>query len=125
MSEPALAWTATLLAKATTVMTYKLYMGFTNQDTLWNAWSTWATASGSAEQKAIALKFSGRAVDLIIPMDFIPAWPKAVSDPQFVTKWSGACVEDWASSMGGFCLLEDNGTDLTGTSDTTTALAIY
>jgi len=44
---------------------------------------------------------------------WLAGWP--APDPknnfyEYVTKWSGGCLEDYSSGMGGFCLLEDNDT---------------
>jgi len=47
---------------------------------------------------------------------FISAWSAAPTE--FVRKWSGACLKDYSSSMGGFCLLEDNDTNVEGTTNT-------
>jgi len=38
----------------------------------------------------------------------------------FVKKWSGGCLKDHSSGMGGFCLLETNDTNTQGTTGTLT-----
>jgi hypothetical protein len=97
----------------TTFMRDKIYYKFGNEDTKFNAWATWAAASGSAEDKANAIKFSGRTIDFIISNKWLDSWP--APDPAnnlyaFVTKWSGGCLRDYSSGMGGFCVFEDNDT---------------
>lgn len=108
-----LAWTAVAKTDMTSFMTDKMYMKFGNEDTVFNAWATWAAASGNAAQKAAGLKFSGKTIDFIVSNGWLANWP--APDPsksfyEFATKWSGGCLEDYSSSMGGFCLLEDNDT---------------
>ena len=49
MSEPSLAWTAPTKTAMTEVMSEKVWYELSDQDTLWSAWSTWATASGSSD----------------------------------------------------------------------------
>ena len=56
----------------------------------------------------------------MISNDFVTGWP---STPAYVTKWSGGCLRDESSGVGGFCLLENADLDLTVTS--TTATTIY
>ena len=75
MSEPALAWTAVAKASQYEFMLDKIWFKFGNQDTTWDAWKTWATASGSTAQKAAAEKFSGKVIDFTISMEFIKGWP--------------------------------------------------
>lgn len=41
---------------------------------------------------------------------FINGWTDLPAE--FVRKWSGGCLEDYSSSMGGFCLLEDSDTNM-------------
>ncbi len=108
-----LAWTAVAKTDMVSFMTDKVYMKFGNEDTVFNAWKTWADASGNSFEKAAATKFSGKTIDFIISNSWLAGWP--TPDPannfyEFVTKWSGGCLEDYSSGMGGFCLLEDNDT---------------
>jgi len=76
-------------------------------------YDAWAEANSS---NANAEKFSGRALNFMFSNDFISAW---TSGPlEYVRKWSGGCLKDYSSGMGGFCLLEFNDTDLETTTNT-------
>ena len=77
---------------------------------MYDAWA--ASNSGNAN----ADKFSGRALNFMFSTSFISAWSTAPTE--FVRKWSGACLKDYSSGMGGFCLLEDNDTNTEGTTNT-------
>ncbi len=48
MSEPSLAWTAVAKTDMLSFMADKVYMKFGNEDTVFNAWKTWADASGNS-----------------------------------------------------------------------------
>ena len=56
-----------------------------------------------------------------------------ITEPTFVRKYSGICLEDYSSGKGGFCLLETNDTDMSGSysnapfysTSNTVALSIY
>ena len=43
-----LAWTAVAKADMLSFMADKVYMKFGNEDTVFNAWKTWADANGNA-----------------------------------------------------------------------------
>ena len=112
MSEPTLAWT-TKVAKTDlyTFMEDKIWYKFSDQSVLFNAWSTWANASGSTYQKTAATTYAGgRAMDFRISNKFLTGWPAPNFSSgyfEYVTKWSGGCIRDYSSGMGGFCLYED------------------
>ena len=112
MAAPSLAWTATAKADQTVFMVDKLWFKFSDKDTEWNAWATWANSSGNATQKAAAAKFSGRAMDFIVSNAWIKGWPAPDGAKwfEFAKRWAGGCLKDYSSGTGGFCLLEDNGT---------------
>ncbi len=97
----------------TSFMSDKVYYKFGNRDTEYDAWATSVAASGTAVQKAAALKFSGKTIDFIMSNGWLASWPApdvSKSFYEYVTKWSGGCLEDYSSGMGGFCVLEDNNT---------------
>lgn len=111
--EPPLAWTITPLADQFTFLRDKIYFKFGENDTVYDAWKVWAAANGSTEEKAAAIKFSGKTIDFTISNGWIDAWPTpdvAKKQYEYVTKWAGGCIRDYSSKMGGFCLLEDNET---------------
>lgn len=118
MAEPSLAYTATIKTKQYEFMMEKLWFSFSQQDTLFDAWKVWANTSGSTAQQAIAKKFTGRTMDFIVAIKAISGFPGAsdyvatATVPQigFVTKWGGACLKDWSSGMGGWCMWETNDT---------------
>ena len=76
-------------------------------------YDAWAEANDS---NANAELFSGRALNFMFSTTFISSWDAMPTE--FVRKWSGACLKDYSSGMGGFCLLEDNDTDLESTTNT-------
>lgn len=78
-------------------------------------YDAWAEANSSNANVDL---YSGRALNFMFSTTFISAWADAPTE--FVRKWSGACLKDYSSGMGGFCLLEDNDTDLETTTNTPT-----
>lgn len=114
MGEPSLAWTfPAKTPEWKPFMTDKIWFKVVDQTAKYDAWTTWAAASGSTEQKAIANTYSGQALEFIVSNGWIKGWPDYQTDPnafQFTTKWSGGCLRDYSSGMGGFCVIEDNGT---------------
>merc|ERR1712110_1393693 len=110
-----LAWTAPAKTDMYEFMYEKVWYKFEDKTTLWDAWG----AANTSETARIA-KYSGRALTVKVSNAFIAGWP---TDPAYVTKWSGGCLRDESSGVGGFCLLENADLDLTVTS--TTATTIY
>lgn len=113
MSEPALSWTAPALADLTLFMTDKIWFKVSDQTATYDAWVAWADVSGSTEEKAIKDKFSGQVMDFTISNRWFDGWPDYTTEPtafQYTTKWSGGCIRDYSSGMGGFCVIEDNDT---------------
>ncbi len=115
MASPLTSWTAVAKTDMTSFMTDKIYMKFGNRDTEYDAWATAVAANGAstAAEKAAALKFSGKTIDFIVSNGWLPSWPApdvSKNFYEFASKWSGGCLEDYSSAMGGFCLLEDNST---------------
>lgn len=111
MSEPSLAWTAVNRADMFKFMTDKIWYKFDNKDSEFDAWATWANASGSAAQKAAAAKFSGKVINWNLSQKFIQGWPEATDAiPGYVRKWGGGCLADASSGVGGFCFFEHNDT---------------
>jgi len=52
-------------------------------------------------------------MDFIVSNAWIKGWPdyNTVSTAfQFATRWSGGCLRDYSSGVGGFCVFEDNDT---------------
>lgn len=87
-------------------------------------WDAWVLANPSVDQAKID-KFSGATLTVMVSNAFIkgfPMDPTQTDQYQYVTKWSGGCLRDESSGMGGFCLLEHNDTDL---STLTPAESIY
>ena len=110
-----LAFTAPVKADMFEFLQEKVWYKFEDQDTLWDAW---ASANSS---DAAASKYSGRAMTFMFSTAFISAWSAAPI--AFVKKWSGGCLRDHSSGMGGFCLLETNDTNVEG--NTQSPLDIY
>ena len=54
---------------------------------------------------------------MLVSNAFVTGWP---ASPAYVTKYSGGCLKDESSGMGGFCLLETSTTDFSNN-----ALSIY
>ena len=113
-----LAYTAPTYSEMYEFIAYKLYYKIDDESDTWDTWTT-AVASGTAAQQAAIDKYDGRVMTVGVDQDFLPSW----TEPAYVTKWSGGCMEDYSSGMGGFCLIESNDADLSGT--TTTAADIY
>ncbi len=59
MSEPSLAVTLTADDTWSELYWKRLSYVLAGQDTAWDAWKTWANASGSADQKWFAERYSG------------------------------------------------------------------
>ena len=110
MAEPSLAWTAASKSSMFEFMYEKVWYYFEDQTTLFDAWATYASSSGDATKAAQAIKFGGRTLTVLVSNAFVSGWP---ASPEYVTKWSGGCLRDESSGMGGFCLLETSSTDLT------------
>ena len=73
-----------------------VYFKFEDQDTLWDAYAEDASSDYAA-------KFSGRALTFAFSVAYTDEWP---AEPAYVKEWSGACLKDHSSGMGGFCLME-------------------
>jgi hypothetical protein len=112
-----LSWTVPAKADLFEFMAYKISFLFGNEDSTWDAWVTSINAgTPSAAETAAIAKFSGKTISVYINEGFLDGFD--MSSYEYVTKWSGGCLEDYSSQVGGFCLLETNDTDMTGTSDT-------
>lgn len=68
-------------------------------------------------EKAAAGKFSGRTMDVVVSMRFNDLWRSLSGGYEFVKKWSGGCFKDVSSGVGGYCLLEENDTNMDGFQD--------
>ena len=77
---------------------------------MYDAWAEANPSNGNVD------KYDGRALNFMFSTTYISAYSDAPTE--FVRKWSGACFKDYSSGMGGFCLLEDNDTDLETTTNT-------
>ena len=104
-----LTWTAATKAQMYQFMDDKVWYKFEDQTSVWDAWATANSSSANAS------KYSGRAMTFMMSTAFVEGW---IADPQFVKKWSGGCLKDHSSAMGGICLLETNDTNTEGTSNT-------
>ena len=111
-----LAFTVKTQAEMFEFLEEKVWYHFEDQDTLWDAWA----AANSSD--ANATKCSGRTLSINFSNKFISVWPL---DPAYVQKWSGMCLKDYSSGMGGFCLLETNDTVMTATTTAQDAINIY
>ena len=110
MSEPELAITVTLQDTYETVFTGRLLIRFADMTTEFDTWSTWATASGSADQQQWAADYSGYvmvyeyvntdgASEEILPGVFVwKDWKGSGRDK------NGWCLRDMTGSLGGTCL---------------------
>ena len=110
-----LAFTAPTKANMFEFIQERLWYSFEERTAEWDAW---ATANPS---DPFATSHGGRAVTVMMSTSFIAAW--SVVPAAFVKKWSGACLRDYSSGAGGWCILETNDTVMTGTS--TTVVDIY
>ena len=88
----------------------KIWFRFDDHSDEWDAW-----VAANPNDSHID-SFSGRTISILISNAWIPGWPMYSEDTpdeyEFVTKWSGACLRDFSSGAGGFCLLETNDTEL-------------
>ena len=114
-----LEFTVPAVAEMFEILSDLVYLKFQDEDTLWDAWSDAALAASDVEDTAAAAKFSGRALTFAFSMKFIPGW---ITDPAYVKKWSGACLKDHSSGMGGFCMMESNDSAIEATTSTTSSL---
>ena len=105
-----LAFTAPTKANMFEFIQERLWYSFEERTAEWDAW----TAANPSDPYATS--HGGRAVTVMMSTSFIAAW--SVVPAAFVKKWSGACLRDYSSGAGGWCILETNDTDMTGTSDT-------
>ena len=114
-----LAFTApTATSEMYEVINELVFYTFEDQDDLWDAWAEAALAGADSEDQAAAEKFSGRALTIAFNLAYLSNW---ITDPAFAKEWSGACLRDYSSKMGGFCLLEENDS---GIGDTTSDSAV-
>lgn len=97
-----------------------LWYGFEDKDTEWDAYTAANADSVDSYIMAALELYSGRTMSVRFNMAFIPGW---LTDPAWVKKWSGVCLEDYSSSFGGVCILEINDTDVEETSNG--ALMVY
>ena len=88
----------------------KVWYKFEDQTSVYEAWAEANSSNANVD------KYDGRALTFMFSTTFISAW--SAMPAEFVTKWSGGCLKDYSSGMGGFCLLEDNDTDLETTTNT-------
>ena len=90
----------------------KVWYEFGEDATVWDTWDAANTSANDITAKAI---FGSRTLTIYFNNAFIGSWPAgSATFPAYVTKYSGMCLADYSSQMGGFCLLEDNDTDMTG-----------
>ena len=92
-------------------MKAKIWYSFEDQTAVFDSW---AAASPHETQSTV---FSGRAAQIRISNQFITGWPSQANGASatfydYVAKWSGGCLRDYSSGMGGFCLLEDSDVNL-------------
>jgi len=73
--------------------------------------TTLATAAGT---DLATLGLDGRMMTMNIDMNNA-LWDLIGQGKEFVTKWTGACLRDMTSGLGGFCILETNDADTEAT----------
>ena len=116
MTSLSLDFTATAYADMYNMIAYKLYYKMEDQTTVWDAWyaDVCTNGNGSSDEQTAAgcttANYDGRAMTIGVDEDYL----SMITNPVFVRKYSGICLEDYSSSKGGFCLLENNDTDFTG-----------
>ena len=110
MSEPDLAITVTLQDTYETVWTDRLLIRFADMTTEFDAWSAWASASGSADQQQWAADYTGyvmvyeyentdgAATDIGGGLQVWKDWKGSGKDK------NGWCLRDMTGSLGGTCL---------------------
>lgn len=106
------------LSKHYTALEYKVYYLFGNEDTKYEAWYDGISSPTNDETTAYE-KYSGKTVSIVVKQNFIPSF-QTTFDYDFQAKMSGACLEDYSSGVGGFCLLEDNSNAMTAGSTAVT-----
>ena len=100
------AWTAPTAAEMTEIVNDLIWVKFDDDDTTWEAYKEFIdTENGNTDKTDM---FSSRAMTFGWNTNFLPGWPL---EPAFVKKWSGMCMEDYSSGMGGFCVYETNATN--------------
>jgi len=107
-----LAFTAPDKADMFEFLEEKVWYKFEDQTDVFDAWATANSSSANVD------KYDGRALTFMFSTAFISGWDAIPLG--FVKKWSGGCLKDYSSGMGGFCLLETNDTNVEGTSGTAT-----
>ena len=94
-------------------MQQKVYYSHGDQEAAWNTWAETAASSGTSAEQAAAEMYSGQTLTFMFRVSDID---HISSGTDYVKKWSGACLADVSSKMGGFCLMEQNDTNVEGTS---------
>ena len=107
-----LAFTAPDKADMFEFLEEKVWYKFETQTDLFDAWATANSSNANVD------KYDGRALTFMFSTTFISGWDALPLG--FVKKWSGGCLKDHSSGMGGFCLLEDNDTAVELTTNTLT-----
>lgn len=110
-----LGWTKVAIDKHIVALEYKVRYLLSDESTSWNTWVDGLGATPTADETAAKDKFSSYAISVIVDQGFIPGF-SGFGYP-FMTKWSGACLEDYSSKVGGFCLLEENDNPMDETND--------
>jgi hypothetical protein len=94
------------------VLYEKSWYEFTDDVPEVTTWKT-AKAAGTAAEQAVVSKISDRSMSIEFSNAWLPNWA-TVTSMAYVQKYSGVCFQDMSSGKGGFCLLENNDTDMTG-----------
>lgn len=94
-----LAFTAPTQDKMFEFIQERLWYKFENRSDEWTAYVD-SVGADSAE----ALAFSDYAVSFAVNTSFIDAWSAVTATVAYVNKWTGGCLRDYSSGMGGFCV---------------------
>jgi len=94
-----LAFTAPTTDKMFAFIQERLYYKFEERTDEWSAYVD-SVGADSAE----ATKYSAHAVTFAVNTAFIDAWSAVSATLDWVHKWTGGCLRDYSSSMGGFCV---------------------
>ena len=128
MAEPTKIPTAAL-ATDTEILQERFHMDIGVDSTILSAWQAWATTTDATAYANYINNYDGRFMRATIKNSWLAGWPapdNATGWTEYVTKWSGACVEDVSSGMGGLCWLETNDVNFVDNADVNaTGAAIF
>ena len=107
-----LAFTAPTTDKMFEFIQERLWYKFEDRTDEWTAYVDSVGADSSD-----ATTYSEYAVTFVVNTSFISAWDAITPTVAWVRKWTGGCLRDYSSGLGGFCVFQTNDTDMSGTDD--------